>query len=352
VSHSDHLVIGSVGRIADFERDPPGSLPLPREEWRNGDYVIGEVTDSASLRFRVESSSGRLVEVAPGDLLLGALGRRAATLAIVGDWREVGEDLELATLNYAGVLGKVTSAVFPCPPLATLRYAGHAHREGRRLAMSDFAARPSGRELDVPVVLIIGTSMEAGKTVACKAIVRELKRMGLRVAATKLTGVGRLRDILAMGDAGADAIADFVDVGLPSTVVEPAEFEAALTSLLSLLADSEPDVVVAEAGASPLEPYNGDVVVRLLGDRRRCTVLCASDPYSVVGVMAAFEAEPDLISGRATANSAGVDLIERLTGSRALNLLEHSSAPRLRELLEERLGAGTMSGETDRSGAG
>ncbi len=34
------------------------------------------------------------------------------------------------------------------------------------------------RELEVPVVLIIGTSMDAGKTVTATAIVRELQRYG------------------------------------------------------------------------------------------------------------------------------------------------------------------------------
>src|SRR5690606_28234272 len=107
-----------------------------------------------------------------------------------------------------------------------------------------------------PVILIIGTSMEAGKTVAAVALTRALKSMGLRVAGVKVTGVGRYRDIRAMGAAGADFIADFVDAGLPSTVVPRDEYEAALRRLGATVAAAEPDVVIAEAGASPLEPYN------------------------------------------------------------------------------------------------
>ena len=75
---------------------------------------------------------------------------------------------------------------------------------------------------------------------------------------------------------------DFVDAGLPSTAVTTAEFEPALRWILGRLAEIEPDVVAAEAGASPLEPY-GEAAVRLLGDRRRCTVLCASDPSGSSG---------------------------------------------------------------------
>ena len=46
--------------------------------------------------------------------------------------------------------------------------------------------------------------------------------------------------------------------------------------------------MVVEAGASPLEPYNGSVVVDYLKDQTCFTVLCASDPYAALGVQAAF----------------------------------------------------------------
>jgi molybdopterin-guanine dinucleotide biosynthesis protein len=197
----------------------------------------------------------------------------------------------------------------------------------------------ASKPLEAPVVLIIGTSMDAGKTVAAAAIVRELKAIGLRVAGAKLTGVGRNRDILAMREAGADPILDFVDAGLPSTVVPRAEFEDSMRILCSRLAAASPDVVVAEAGASPLEPYNGAPAIEMLGDRVAATVLCASDPYSVVGVVDAFGARPDLVSGRATSTSAGVELIDKLVGIPALNMFDPRAGTRLRSFLSERLGA-------------
>jgi hypothetical protein len=327
----------AVTRIADFARRPPQELALPLPEWKDGDYVLAEVIEGGAVPFSIESLSGRAVEVLPGDVIVGALGRRAATLEAVGDWRAVGEDLEMQTLTSGGLLGRCTSASLPPPRMAALRYRGHAARDGAPLAMADFVPAPAERPLEARIVLIIGTSMDAGKTVAAKAIVRVLKRAGLKVAAAKLTGVARYRDILAAGDAGADTVADFVDAGLPSTVVPTERFEEALRLLFSLIAQSEPDVLVAEAGASPLEPYNGDVAVRLLGDRVGCTVLCASDPYAVVGVMNAFGTEPDLISGRATSTEAGLNLIRRLCDVEALNLLDQHSYARLEEILRARL---------------
>jgi hypothetical protein len=330
----------SVTRIADFDRKPPGELALPRSDWQTGHYVLAEVTERGAVPFSIESSSGRAVEVAPGDAIVGALGRRTATLEAVGDWRAVGEDLEMETLTAGGLLGRCTSASIPPPRMATVRYRAHAVRDGTPLAMTDFVPAVPERKLEAAVVLIVGTSMEAGKTIAAKAVVRALKHMGLTVAAAKLTGVARYRDILAVSDAGADRVADFVDVGLPSTAVPAEQFEPRLRSLLSLISEGEPDAAVLEAGASPLEPYNGDVAVKSLGDRIRCTVLCASDPYAVVGVMNAFGIEPDLISGRATSTEAATDLIAKLCDIEALNLLDRRSHPRLREILRARLDLG------------
>jgi len=331
------LVFGSTTRIAGF----PGHVelqPIAREQWADGDYVAAEILGGPGLPFLVEAPSGRMVEATAGDVLVGALGRRAATLEVVGDWRDVGEDLQLQPLTSAGILGRITSQAISIGALPALEYRGHVLRDGRRCAMSGVVRAPGDGHPQAPVVLIIGTSMDAGKTVAAKAIVRALKDLGLRVAGAKLTGVARYRDILAMADAGADYIADFVDGGLPSTVVGEADYTRGLKIVMAKLAAARPDVIVAEAGASPLEPYNGAIAVRELGDSVRCTVLCASDPYAVLGVMTAFETRPDLISGRATSTEAGIALVERLTGIQALNLLDPRSGPALSELLADRLG--------------
>jgi hypothetical protein len=180
--------------------------------------------------------------------------------------------------------------------------------------------------------------MEAGKTGAAKVIIRLLENLGLRVVGAKLSGAGRNRDILAMSDAGAATVFDFVDVGLPSTVCPEEEYREALRKLLAMIASEKPDVVVAEAGASPLEPYNGAAVLDELGENRRCTVLCASDLYAVVGVVQSFGDTPDVVSGIATNTSAGIELIRKLTGLEALNVIDRNSHTWLRRILVETLG--------------
>jgi len=329
--------LGSLTRITDFDQSLPDFEPRPRDSWRRGDYVAVEMLPGPVDTYTVETGDGTPVEIVPGDRLVGALGTRAATLEVTGSWEDVGDDLRMQTLTMAGVLGLCTSAALDSNALAEVKYVGHAVRDDRFLNMEDFVTPAKPRRLTAPVILIIGTSMESGKTVAAVAMIRELVAMGLTVSGSKVTGVGRLRDTLAMKQAGAATIHDFVDVGLPSSVVPRDEYETALRLLLSKLAADEPDVLVVEAGASPLEPYRGDVAMEVLDGSVAMTVLCASDPYAVMGVMSAFEMKPDLVTGRCTSTLAGIDLIDRLVGIPAMNMLDESNAPKIAAFLKEHL---------------
>jgi hypothetical protein len=203
--------------------------------------------------------------------------------------------------------------------------------------MKDFVPNLPEIPYQCPTIMIIGTSMSSGKTTSARVIIHQLKQLGLKVIGAKFTGAGRYRDVLSMGDAGADNIFDFVDVGLPSSVVPPEEFRVSLRQLLTMIAQENPDVAVIEAGASPLEPYNGSVVLEELKGYICYTVLCASDPYSVVGVCQGFGFKPDLITGIATSTSSGVELVEKLTGIKALTLSELDALPVLTQLLTDRL---------------
>jgi hypothetical protein len=326
-------------RRAPFRREALEAAPLPREQWRTGDYVVGRILGELP-DIRVETANGRLVEVLEGDQVVGVLGKRFATLETTGDWEAIGGDLVMQALTPAGVFGRATSHSRSLPPLVDLLYEGHVRLGGEPARMADFALSPVDQRLDAPVILLIGTSMSSGKTASAKTIVRALKRRGLRVGGTKLTGVGRYRDVLGMSDAGADVILDFVDAGLPSTVCDRAVFEPALDAILTNMARESVDVLVAEAGASPMEPYNGDTVVERLADSVALTVLCASDPYAVVGVSDAFGTAPDLVAGVCTSTRAGVALVEQLSEAPTLNLIDPDSVPALEEILDNALPAG------------
>lgn len=333
---STKMTLASLTRIADLDKHPFDVELCDRSTWATGDYSVGEVTETSRTTL-IELASGRMIEVAVGDLVVGALGVRAATLESVGSWRDIGNDLRMQVMTGAGLLGRVTSqSTFISKPIE-LVYRGHLFRSGRKLRMPDFVPTNSESRIECPVLLLIGTSMSSGKTTSARVIIRRLKKMGLRVVGAKLTGAGRYRDVLSMSDAGADAIVDFVDAGLPSTVCDESVYLGALRNILGRIAELKPDVLVAEAGASPIEPYNGDAAIREIAAQVKCTVLCASDPYAVVGVMQGFGVKPDLVSGVATSTSAGVQVIGKLTDSPALNLLDVRSHDDLDRILKDRL---------------
>jgi hypothetical protein len=333
------VMYGSVTRIAELPRWPFHFEPLDRERWEAADYVVAEVDRHVSPDAVLELASGRECNPMAGDLVVGALARRAATLEAVGSFEDVGPDGTMHVMTGGGGMGKMTSRSRFSAPLVPIRYRGHLLEGSRKLRMTDFVPEAPELTFDLPVVLIAGTSMSAGKTLAGRVAVKELKTLGHTVIGAKLCGAGRWRDTLSFLDAGADYTFDFVDAGLPTTVVAPDGYRAAIGGLLSRMAATEGSVLVVEAGASPLEPYNGGTLAELLGERIAFTIVSASDPYAVVGIRDAWRRSIDLVCGPTANTTAGVGLVHELTGFPSLDLLDPASYSSLRQRLEAAVGA-------------
>jgi hypothetical protein len=333
----DRCTFGSLARITDLNSTPFDVAPRPSGAWGRGEYVVGIVSDTSGYR-TIELPTGRQMEVAEGDAVVGAFGTREATLELTGSWRDIREDGVMHALTRGGLFGRVTSRSTLVQTPLELRYHGHVQRNGEPVTMQEFAPSVEATAFTTPTVLFVGTSMSAGKTTAARIVTRRLKRMGLDVLGAKVSGAGRYRDVLSIEDAGADWGFDFVDAGLPSTVVPEAEYRAALRQLLSRMAQPPADVAVIEIGASPLEPYNGSIAVEELQEALAMTVLCASDPYAVIGVQKAFEMlHPDLVTGVATNTAAGVSLLDALTDLPAFNIRDNDTHDRLDAMLSDRL---------------
>jgi hypothetical protein len=273
-----------------------------------------------------------------GEWVLGALGVRHATLEATGSWEAIGEDLKMHILTGAGLFGKLTSKSVFLPHLMQAKYRGHAVRNGKKLNMDDFVKEVPAMPFDSPVVLFFGTSMSAGKTTSARITTHLFTAAGYRVVGGKLSGAGRYKDILALEDAGAQDIFDFVDVGLPSSICEPEDYRKRLQTLLHRIQGAGADIAVIEIGASPLEPYNGAIAIEILKPFVRFSVLSASDPYAVLGLIEAFSMKPDMVTGVATNTLAGMELVEKLCGVPALNLIDAVNIPEYKKLLAKATG--------------
>jgi hypothetical protein len=329
-------IYSSLTRISDLDKGFHYKR-IRRKNWESGDYVVCEVLEIGGSASRVELVSGRMMQLMRGDIIVGALGERHATLEATGSYKAVRSNLKMNLLTGAGLMGRLTSRSVFITPLIELQYRGHVFRGKVKKRMFDYSRKVSLVPFNMPVILLVGTSMSAGKTTSARIVTRQLKRLGLHVVGAKLSGAGRYRDILSVKDAGADQVFDFVDVGLPSSICSRKTYEKVLHQLLSLIMNTKADIAVFEIGASPLEPYNGDLAIEAIKNHVKCTILCASDPYAVLGVMKSFDLKPSIVSGPAANTLGGAELIEKLSGIRALNLFEQNNLPALQKILKTRL---------------
>ena len=330
------FIYTSLTRISDLREREFSVQKIDKALWETGDYVTCKIIDPGSNILSLELPTGRMRGVIGGEWIIGALGERFATLEATGSWKDVGADLKMNVLTAAGLFGKLTSKSAFIPNMMEVVYKGHLFSQGKKLCMNQFVSKEADIAFNTPIVLFVGTSMSAGKTTSARIVTNLFKLAGYKVVGAKLAGAGRYKDILAIKDVGADVILDFVDVGLPSSICAREIYEEKLRQLMNKIAAVEADIAIIELGASPLEPYNGDLAIEELRRFIKCTILSASDPYAVYGLMKAFDIVPDIVTGIASNTLAGVRMVEQLCHVKALNLIDASTTAELKEILSEK----------------
>ncbi|MCP4308010.1 MAG: hypothetical protein GY788_24685, partial [bacterium] len=173
--------LASVTRISDLSPTNFTTTAIGRDYWDTGDYVVGKVLDTRGHLKAVELPGGRMIEVMEGDLVVGAFGNRVATLEAVGSWQSIDESGEFNALTAAGLFGNATSlSPFISSPMR-LQYHGHVMRNETKVTMRGSLSKIDIIDFDIPVILIVGTSMSSGKTMSGRVIVHLLSQMGLNV---------------------------------------------------------------------------------------------------------------------------------------------------------------------------
>ncbi len=305
---------------------------------RAGDVVVVRaLTDSATYNM-LELPTGRLAKINPGDILVGVLGRRRALKGFVGDVPETltaGDKLHL--LNMGGVIGRCTGHHSSLSDAISVEVLGVACDDNGRARNIGDAALPPRENLGetAPLVIIAGTCMNSGKTYAATELIKQATRVGLRVAAAKLSGVACLRDTLNMADHGAIATASFLDCGLPSTV-GAGDLAPVAKAVIARLNESAPEMIVIELGDGILGGYAVDSVFEdaELRAATAAIVFCASDYVGAWGGIELFRRrgiEVDVVAGSVTDSQMGEDYIEqefkvpagnaRRDGARLFNLV-------------------------------
>jgi hypothetical protein len=314
-----------------------------RRRGRAGDaVVVRALTDSATYN-QLELPTGRLAKLNPGDVFVGALGRRRALKGFVGDVPEtVGAGDRLHLLNMGGVIGCCTGHHSSLSDAIEVEVVGFVYGEdqtARNIADEALPLRGSLPAGCAPLVVVAGACMNSGKTLAATEIIRQATRAGLRVAAGKLSGVACLRDTLNMADHGAVATASFLDCGLPSTV-GVGDLAPVAKAVVARLNESAPDLIVIELGDGILGGYSVESVFddAELRANIAAVVFCASDYVGVWGGVELFRRRAirvDAVAGSVTDSRMGEEYIERELGVPAGNAKR--DAARLFSLIGEKV---------------
>jgi hypothetical protein len=309
-----------------------------RTEAREGNVLVVKALQEKTIYNTVELVSGRMAKVSRDDVIVGALGRRKALRGFVGELPasvKVGDRIHV--LNLGGVLGVVVSGTpdvgkpLLCEVLGAPLVNGEPATIRREMP-------PLPETLpDVPLILVEGTCMSAGKTQAAATIIGKLTQRGYRVNGAKLTGVACLRDTLNMEDHGAKRTMTFLDMGLPSTVGHDDTAQVARRILWDLGQDA-PDAIVVELGDGILGHYG---VGEILKDQEilaktKAHVMAANDlvaAWGAVQLMQGWGIELDVLTGPATDNDAGEDWAAKELRIPAANA--RTNAHKLADLVEE-----------------
>ncbi len=329
--------IASVTQACGLSHEVRILSEIPCEE---GVVLAVEILNNKSQYNTLELTSGRMASVSRGDVVVGALGHRKALFGYSGHLPEKlapGDVIQM--LNIGGVLGVCDSVnpakgrPFDCRVLGTVLHFPYL---GERIGVP---ARVGMRTLDygaaldtggVPVVALAGSCMEAGKTAAACAMIARMRHRGLVVDAFKATGVSLRRDILAFEDSGARRTAIFTDFGIVTTTSKNGP--ALTRTMLTEMAAERPDAIVFELGDGILGAYGVEAILDDPAVRGSLTavVLSANDPVAAWGgvklLRERFHIEPAAVTGPATDNSVGVDIIREQMQVPAFNALTAGAA--------------------------
>lgn len=341
-----------VKRMQVLDADKIGSATSPLEltktvavinennQPKAGDVVVVKALSESVTYGNLELPNGRLAKINRGDVLLGVLGKRRALKGFVGDVPEsikAGDRLHL--LNMGGVIGICLGHHSSLSDAITVEVLGIGvddskfqipdsrfeiedqrsktkDQKPKILNIADNSLKPTNHlNASAPIVVVAGTCMNSGKTVAATEIIKQAAHAGLKVAGAKMSGVACLRDTLNMQDSGAIWTASFLDCGLPSTV-DCDDLSSVAKAILNHLNSFEPDLIVVELGDGIVGGYAVDSVLKDSEIKNAISsfVFCAGDYVGVIGgiaVLKNLDIEIDVIAGSVTDSQMGEDFVRQ-----------------------------------------
>jgi hypothetical protein len=275
----------------------------------------------------LELTTGRRSSLHEGNLLALVFGNRYATRQFEGYARARGDKCDM--LSMGGLCGIVESKHASLKEPTKLRLLGAIADEtdGCRLRLRDFALVPGPAVVQPRIVVVCGTSMDAGKTYTTISIIKGLQQQGQRAAGIKLTGTAAGRDVWSMVDAGACVGLDFIDGGWPSTYLCSVDDLLTLHRLLIAGAAAQgADWAVIEIADGLLQCETAALLQSpAFTTTVDAWVLAAGEPMAAaagVSLLREWDIEPIALSGAVSMSPLGIREVQTATGLPCLTARE------------------------------
>jgi len=322
-------------RTSTLRRVPPlQEVRCRSKRGGEGDVCAFELPDD-SFPITVESPTGRMMEIVPGDAFLATPGYRQTRRFAVGAVPQGGlvPGNDYWVLSDTGVVGElISNSPLEMGSLARVRYVGVVCGDrGRPLNIRQFAVTGAGgTDRDAPVYLMLGTTTEVGKTTAGTAVLRALLMQGhTTVIALKATGTPSIAEIARYQDFGAAQALDCVDFGLPTTYPPGRRgISDVLGNMLDFCLSLPADAVVVECAGDPVSANAPELLACLKARRSDLKIiLAAADALGALGAkhaLAEIGLAISLVTGPCTDTSVLRQRTEALCGITAINLFSSS----------------------------
>jgi hypothetical protein len=280
--------------------------PFPEDSFiapgigRDGDLVYGWVQARPDAPLRLLTQSLEIQHIDRAQPVIAVLGPRDSSTHVCAEIPANGVTANKeASLHWvggeSGLVGRLLSDNESNSALRPEHSAGFVcgglvqDTAGQNRNVDDFArlamaATPSSCNIP-PGLLVAASSSEAGKTVLCSKLLRELSSRNLRVGAIKATGTGGGLDGVQYRQHGAAMVLDQIDAGLITTHGSSDLLGQRIPRIYHRMAAAELDLLLTELGGDLVSANNPaffaiDEIMRTIG----LMIVIANDALAAHGI--------------------------------------------------------------------
>lgn len=287
-----------------------------------GDVIYGEIISTNQHKL-LENCEGRLHNIYNGAKSIFVFGNRYAPDYYEGFVPTEYFDV-VDLLSRSGMVGKVDNKNMKISSPTRIKILGYVFNNKHEILNTKNYSliEPKSLEKKFPrskLIIVVGSAMNSGKSMAASAICLGLTNLGYEVRATKITGTASLKDILHMNDAGAELYADFTYHGYPSTYMLEENELLDIFNFSDLKYANNPKKYWVVELADGIMQRETNMLLKSEDVRNRIhkLIYCANDAFGIIGGLKVLNDDlkliPDALSGVFTSAPLHIKELNKFT---------------------------------------